>query len=281
MQFFYVDEAGCLGVLPTATSPVQPIFTVAGIMLDQAALGRFTIDFLNLKEHFFPGLSPSSGEFLDWIKVEIKGADLRKQIRSGNRDSRRQAIGVLDKFLSLLEKYEVKIVGRVFVKGIGSPLDGTALYTASIQGMASTFQKYLEQKNDVGLMILDSRNKLLNSAVSHSVYTQKFKYSGDAYGRILDMPIFGHSDNHAGIQASDLVCSGFLFPMAAYVYCLGYVNNGHADYNYHLIRDRFGLRLKALQFRYMDSTGWWCGGIGTSDAINHQSSSLMFAPHKA
>jgi hypothetical protein len=37
------------------------------------------------------------------------------------------------------------------------------------------------------------------------------------------MPLFGHSDNHAGIQAADLLCSAFLFPMATYMYCLGHI----------------------------------------------------------
>ena len=39
----------------------------------------------------------------------------------------------------------------------------------------------------------------------------------DAYDRLMEMPMFGHSDNHAGIQAADMICSAFLFPMAAFV----------------------------------------------------------------
>lgn len=129
-----------------------------------------------------------------------------------------------------------------------------------------------------GMMILDSRNKAMNTNVSHSVFTQKFKAAGDAYEKILDMPIFGHSDNHAGIQAADLLCSAFLFPMAAYAYCLGHVKNCHVHYNYHLIRDKFGRRLKRMQYRYQGVDLWWHGGISTSDGLNAQASLILFGP---
>lgn len=287
MHFFYVDEAGCLGALPTATAPVQPVFALAGIIIDQYYLGKFTWDFLGLKQEFFPGLAPQSGEVLDWVRVEIKGSDLRNQVKEGSRDKRRHALRFMDKFLALLEIYNARIVGRIFVKKIGLPMNGTAVYSLSIQLMSSAFQKYLEEKNGVGLMVLDHRNKSLNTAVSHSIFTQKFRVAGDAYRRILETPTFGHSDNHAGIQAADLLCSAFLFPMAAYVFCWGHVNNIHPHYTYHLIRDKFGMRLKALQFRYQSEQAWfqgtlparpwWYGGISTSDGLNGQASSLLFA----
>ncbi len=136
MYFFYIDEAGCLGALPSKTAQIQPIFTVAGIILEDRHLGRFTMDFLNLKEQFFPGMQPQSGEFLDWIKVEIKGAELRRQIREGGRDKRRHSLGVMEKLISLFEKYNVRIVGKLFVKGIGKPIDGAAVYSSSIQASA-------------------------------------------------------------------------------------------------------------------------------------------------
>ena len=33
-----------------------------------------------------------------------------------------------------------------------------------------------------------------NDGVSHSIFTQKFKATGDAYGQ-YEMPTFGHSEN--------------------------------------------------------------------------------------
>ncbi len=92
------------------------------------------------------------------------------------------------------------------------------------------------------------------------------------------MPVFGHSDNHAGIQAADMICSAFLFPMAAFAFCHGYVNNIHVHAEYSRVRDRYGDRLKRLQYRYQDSDGWWRGGITVSDGIGHKKGRALFAP---
>ncbi len=275
---FYVDEAGCLGTLPAATSPIQPVFTLAGVVMKRERLNDFTLDWLHLKERFFPNLRAAHADFLDWIMVEIKGAELRKYIRQAPRDPRRHALGFMDKFLTLLERHEVRLLGRVYVKPIGTAFNGRAVYTSAVQSLATDFQRYLETVNREGLMVLDSRNKPKNTNVSHSVFTQKFRAAGDAYSRLTEMPVFGHSDNHAGIQAADLICSAFLFPMAAYAYCQGRVTNIHVHLQYYRIRDRFGERLKALQFRYQDANQWWRGGITVSDGIGHQRGSVLFGP---
>lgn len=278
MMVFYVDEAGCLGTLPTAISPIQPVFAIAGIVLRRECLQAFTLDWLNLKERFFPNLRPLAPDFLDWIMVEIKGSELRKSIRQGPRDPRRHALGFMDKFLHLLEGHNAKLLGRIYVKPIGPIFNGRSVYTSAIQAIAVDFQQYLAASGRQGLMVLDSRYKAANTNVSHSVFTQKFQAAGDAYNRLMEMPMFGHSDNHAGIQAADMLCSAFLFPMAAYVYCQGHVTNLHVHLQYCRIRDLFGERLKRLQFRYQDANNYWRGGITVSDAIGHQRGSLLFSP---
>jgi len=75
MQIFYVDEAGCLGTLPSATAPIQPVFVLGGVILHQSRLRDFTLDWLHLKDQFFPNLLNPNSDFLDWIGVEIKGAE--------------------------------------------------------------------------------------------------------------------------------------------------------------------------------------------------------------
>jgi hypothetical protein len=67
--------------------------------------------------------------------------------------------------------------------------------------------------------------------VSHSIFTQKFKAEGDQYPRVLEMPTFGHSNNHVGIQIADLLASALLYPMATCAYCRGHVSNVHVDAN--------------------------------------------------
>ena len=70
--------------------------------------------------------------------------------------------------------------------------------------------------------------------------------------------------------------SAVLFPIAAFSYCLGHVNNVHVSANYRILKDRYGPRLVSLQHRYQDGTGRWQGGIVVSDAIQGRSSVLMF-----
>jgi hypothetical protein len=55
-----------------------------------------------------------------------------------------------------------------FRKDVAVSIDGTAIYASSIQDMATSFQRFLEGIDDAGFMILDSRNKGLNTRVSHS-----------------------------------------------------------------------------------------------------------------
>lgn len=278
MFVLYTDEAGCPGMLPSATSPVQPVFLLAGVVLKEPSLKPFTLDLLRLKHRYFPRHLPATANYLDGITAEIKGAELRRQIRGSSRDERRHALGFMDKLLELLELHETKVLGRLYVKPIGVAFDGRAVYTSAVQSLATDFQHLLQIANASGLIVMDSRNKPGNVNVSHSIFTQKFRTAGDAYDRLVEMPLFGHSDNHAGIQAADLLCSAFLFPMATYAYCMGQVNNIHVDVRYQVIRDRFGDRIKRLQHRYQDADARWRGGITVSDALGHQRGSLLFGP---
>lgn len=48
MQVFYIDEAGCTGALASASSPIQPVFVLGGVILPQGVLRDFTLDWLHL-----------------------------------------------------------------------------------------------------------------------------------------------------------------------------------------------------------------------------------------
>jgi hypothetical protein len=212
--------------------------------------------------------------------VEIKGSELRNQIRHGNRDEKRHALTFMTNLIDLIARHHARILGRIYIKTLDTPLDGTAMYGYSIQTLGAAFQHFLVEHDATGLMILDSRNKQKNTNVSHGIFTQKFQSRGDAYDRLLDMPLFGHSDNHSVIQVADLLCSAFLYPMAAYVYCMGKITNSHVDYKYHFIRDSFGMALRMAQYRYQVQNGNWYGGITTSDMLGKQNSAILFAPPK-
>ncbi len=181
--------------------------------------------------------------------------------------NRRHANGFLDGVMRIVDDNEVSIFGRVWVKGIAKPIDGRALYTSSIQSICSVFQNYLNDTGDLGVVILDSRWHSVNVQVAHSVFTQKFRHSGDALDRIIDLPSFAHSDNLAGSQIADLIASALLFPLSTYTYCSGYVTGLHVQPRYIMIKDRYKSRLYARQYRYKEASGRIRGGLVVSDDL--------------
>ena len=157
------------------------------------------------------------------------------------------------------------------------PFEPTPVYTSSIQGICTYFDHHLTQAGDIGVCIADSRNKFKNIRVSHSVFTQKFSPAAQAYRRIVELPTFGHSDNHAGLQVCDILCSALLYPVACHAYCTGHVHNVHVQPAAASLRQRYGSQLKALQYRYLDATtNRYRGGLVVSDAIAQRNASLMF-----
>jgi hypothetical protein len=194
MRFFYIDESGDTGPLPSPTTNVQPVVVIGGVVLESRTIHPLTLEFIERKQRFFPRLKPPGSLLLDWILAEVKGAELRRNVSLGTRREQHHAIGFLDKILELLEAYDARLIARVWIKGIAAPIDGNALYTSSIQAICTDFQQFLEQQKDCGIVIADSRSKQQNANVAHSIFTWKFKSAGDGYDRILEMPSFGHSD---------------------------------------------------------------------------------------
>ena len=280
VKIAYVDEAGCTGALPSATSAIQPVFVQAAVVVDQAEIRGLTLDFLRLKVRFFPALGAGTGHFLDRVLGEVKGADLRKQVCDPGRRRRRQAVGFLDSLVALLEKRQVRLVGRVWIKGIGQPFNGRAVYTSSMQHIFRYFEHLLAASGELGLVVADSRTKPQNAVVAHSILTQKFAAGGDVYPHVTELPVYGHSENHVGLQVADLLCSALLFPMATASYCREHVSSVHVRPGHALLGARYGRRLRALQYRYREGVAFR-GGLTVSDAIGGRPGRQLFEPPKS
>lgn len=276
MHFCFADEAGCTGNLPSATSNIQPVLVLTGLILDQTCLCSLTHDFLQYKKLFFPKTLSASAHFLDWMKEEIKGSDLRAATCSPDHQKSRHAFTFLLRIIDLLEKNGGRIIGRIWIKPVGAPFNGRAAYTSSIQALCGYFQNYLSFSQDWGMVIADSRDASGNTNVSHSVFTQKYASSGDRYDRLLETPVFGHSNNHVGLQLADLMCSAIVFPLAVYTYCTGYVTNVPVRPGYVNMQKLLGKRLKELQYRYLDKENRWQGGLVVSDPVGNRSGGLLF-----
>ncbi len=260
MKVCYIDESGDLGILPASPLPGgndQPVLVIGGLFVDT-------------------NVPYPTHNYLDQIIPEVKGVELRRNATRGSARQRHHAIGFLDAVLALLRDHEARIVARIWIKGLGQPFTGRSVYTSSIQGICNYYAHYLDQVSDFGFCIADSRTQSLNVTVSHSVFTQKFRAASPNYDRVVELPTFGHSENHAGIQLCDILCSALLFPIACFAYCTGYVANIHVQPDALMLRQRYGQHLREMQFRYQDPTGRYTGGLVVADALSNRNGSLMF-----
>lgn len=276
LKICYIDEAGCTGTLDSTTSSIQPVLTITGLFVDYSALHKMTTDLIELKQRFFPKMLPSNATHLDWIMKEVKGSDLRRTVCTGSRNEARHALGVMDQIAQIVDRANAHVVGRVWVKEVGVPMKGVPVYTSSIQSVYADFQRFLAKEEDYGFAVVDSRLKHLNTQVAHSIFTQKFKGTGDAYDRIIELPAFSHSDNHAGLQVADLIASAFVTPIAIKTYCEGIITSTHVRSDYYKIKDRFKTWLKTKQYRYEEASGRSRGGIVVSDALSKRPGGEMF-----
>lgn len=279
MYLCYIDEAGNGQTLAPVRPDAPPVLVVGGFTLHDSMIKDLTWEFLQIKKTYRPHLRHAD-HLSDVIRTEIKGSDVRKDIRAGNRDSRRGAILLLDSVLSLLEARGARLLARVWVKEEGRAFDETGVYSASVGSLTETFQAQLADAHARGVMVLDSRTKSKNAPNVHCVTTRKYRTGGDGLKGVIESPVFGHSDTHTLLQVADLLVSSLLFPIACHAYTGDLAWNVHCDGGYEPLREQFGERLRKLQFRYQDTLRKWRGGIVVSDRRTRQSSSSMFGPSK-
>lgn len=275
MVIAYLDESGDLGVLPTASSPVQPLFCLLGLAIPEEALQDFTLRFLELKSQFFPGKC-SGRSRLERLLVEVKGADLRKPFRDNDKGKQAHHAKFIDRLLDLVQGHQGRIFGRVWIKPINGIFAPKPIYTASVQEICTTFHDLLVARKKRGFVIADSRLHTMNSSVSFSVFTQRFAKCGNPHPRILESPVFAHSENHAMLQVCDLLCSALVFPMASFSFCTGHVTSVHVSPGYAILKTRYGARLRTLQHLYQGPQSRWHGGITVSDPLAGRPSKNLF-----
>lgn len=247
---------------------------IAGLIVPSAEIAPLTNDLLALKKQFYPN---RARRHLDYLLYEIKGSDLRMRIRRSNLARRKHALAVLDRTVSIVARRRCRLVGRVWVKRPGQALDPASTYTFAVQDIARHFNHFLETRDAQGILLCDSRNHRQDIRVAHSVFTLKYKTSGDEMPRLLESPMFGRSENHAGLQLADLMASGLLFPMAARAYCSTSAPGLHTHPRFDILRKRYAAPLKRLRYTYTSTADKIVGGVTVSDPNGRQPSSLLFS----
>lgn len=280
----YIDEAGNTEPLAHASHSAQPVMVVAGLFVNQQSVLPLTKEFIQIKRNFYPKRLNNLPHDLEGLRVEVKGNDLRAEIRkhiaAGQNKDLRYRLRYVHALLNLMQKHRTRYVASVWIKGIGKPIKHDAVYTTSVQYICRDFHRLLSSRLDYGFVIADFRDPKQNNIVAHAVGTQKLKAAGDALPRILEAPTFAISHNHAALQLTDVLCSTLLYPIATYAYCSGYVTNLHVRTEDARIKSEFGGRLARLQFRYWKRQGirlTRAGGAFAIDRLAYRGSKLLFA----
>ncbi|WP_157172003.1 DUF3800 domain-containing protein [Nocardia higoensis] len=268
----YLDESGDEQALRTATDP--PVLVIAGLVVDHQRVHGLVYNFLQLKKKFRPMLAQPTVQLSDLITHEIKGSDLRKDIRNGGRNARRAVYALLNDTLDLLEECNAKIVGEIHIKGT-EPL-ARWVYAVTVARVAEQLEAQSRAANTSGAIVLDARTKSKNVPSVHRITTERFRAGGNPYPRLVESPVFGHSDAHVALQVADLLASALLFPMACFAYSQGLIDNIHLTESYGELRDRFGSRLRLLEHRYAGTNGRHAGGIVVRDNLNNQRSMMLY-----
>ncbi|WP_197079949.1 DUF3800 domain-containing protein [Mycobacterium haemophilum] len=259
----YVDESGDEQPLRTETDP--PVLVLAAVTVNHQRVKSLVWDFLQLKKTFNDSLKKSGVQLSDVIRFEVKGSELRKDIRSPGRRNRRRAFGLLDSVLKLLEKHQATVMAEIFVKGQQPP--SRWVYSNAVAALATRFEKQLAAADTQGCMILDARTKAKNTPSVHRITTSRFKSGGDQVPHLIESPTFGHSDAHVVLQIADLLASAILFPMACSAYCGCLIHNLHLNDEFAVVRGRYASRIRQLE-RCAGVDGKRFGGVRVIDALN-------------
>ncbi|MCW5230093.1 hypothetical protein D8B34_20285 [Verminephrobacter eiseniae] len=115
--------------------------------------------------------------------------------------------------------------------------------------VCSSFDNFLTAIDRFGFRVADSRDHLKSVNVAHSIFTQKFRASCAVYARTLELPAFGHGENHALLQVCDIISSALIDPIATLVCCTGQVANVHVPPGAAHLRQRFAAVPKDLPQR--------------------------------
>lgn len=258
MQLCYIDESG--DEQPLVGREAPPVLVIAGLVVAEANRRDLIWDYLQIKKRYESQQLHSGSQLSELIAHEIKGSDLRADLRKGRRRTVRRAIGILDSVIGAMEARHATLVGYIHVKKDGAgPRAG--VYPEAIAKIAEQFEAQLRAADTNGMMILDARTKFKNVPSVQTITTRQFRSGGDTLRHLAESPVFGHSDTHVLLQVADLIASALLFPMACGAYCDDVLGNAHPHPSYDQLRTRYGERLRRLEHWYVDDDGRRRGGV--------------------
>ena len=285
LHFCYLDESGSELGRTITRAEMPPVFVLAGFIIPAAGAAQMTREFLAAKREYDPNRFQSASA-VECLEKEVKGGALfGSLVGKGGEKQRARTLAFLRGVLDLLERLDARLVGRFRVKSLGQEFDAGAVYASCLTAIAGNFQHFLNARRARGIVWCDLRRRPakkcedcgkpvfargsagehLIAPVSRAVFVRKFGGKTDEYLRLLECPAFADSENHAGIQIADLLCSALIAPIAAAYYR---PDSPKASKRFFELRDEegFGERMNRMQLRVEELRGALTPADGGSSA---------------
>ena len=251
----HIDESGDFGPLLSAGASVQPVLAVVGLIAPKSKIAQMESDFAQLRKTSEYLKNRRSALRQSHLPPEDKGHELRWGLRSDEPQWQAGALATLDATLNLLERAEAQVAGCVNIKPMDRKFNGKYAYVSSVLSIAANFHRILEAEDPEeearheGEIICDEQQQ------AKSAIRRGFRR------RQLPVPEFGNSEQNAGIQIADWLCSAIIAPLAATRLS---PESKHADTRYLALaggENSVWERLMRMQFPFADDNGLRQPGI--------------------
>ena len=197
MYFIYVDESGVPG-----KDAIQHYFVLSAIIVRTDRCIHVQEGLQKLKEEF---------HFKD---IEIKGRDIEQSKNFFRHISLSAKRDFVKRLFQLLFEHHLYLIAVVFSKeeeGIKRlSLSAEDVYHLSYKELLKHIEELLEDKNEGGLLLIDSRASTIRSHLKddrlirvHQEYLKKLSQQ-KRHTRIIEYPVFVQSEFFAAVQLADL-----------------------------------------------------------------------------
>jgi hypothetical protein len=236
----YFDESG--DEQPLRRPDELLVFVLVAIVVDQAHIGKLQQDFLALKLQTLSARDRQTIGTSALVKFERKGSQFRRALKQQKRGSRRASLGFLDAFIQIPESNQISIEFACRLKG--SARLSSDSYAESVAEILTSVNNHAQLHDARFLAVLDSRTHAKNAPTVAYVFDQ-MTTAHQPLSRLIEPPLFGHSDAHILLQVADVLASGMLAPMLSYTIAREQPNSPFGDFA--IVEERYRARIEALR----------------------------------
>lgn len=198
MYLLFIDESGS----PEQTDP-SLIFALVGMAVEAKSAKVLSSFYNSLKYNFFPHCMkiqiPKNRKKAKLIREQQELKDILAPVNAGNRRNLRFITALLKE---CIEKFNISVHPVIFLKErLDNPPSSHWIYPLALKRIMTSFNNYLAEKNDIGILVLDSREPIADDGLISSYYSHT---SEDPYGKaltnLIGPPFFARSYITYGLQ---------------------------------------------------------------------------------